>query len=33
MKIPQLACLAWMLGMIEGTDMIGVADGGKGIRE
>ena len=31
--ISQLACVASMLGMREGTDIVGVADGGKGVRE
>ncbi len=31
--IAQLACVASMLGMKEGADIVGVADGGKGVRE
>ena len=31
--ISQLACVASMMGMGEETDVIGVADGGKGVRE
>jgi len=31
--ISQLACVASMVGMGEETDVVGVADGGKGVRE
>ena len=31
--ISQLACVASMVGMAEETEVVGVADGGKGIRE
>jgi hypothetical protein len=31
--VSQLVCVAAMLGMAEETDVVGVADGGKGLRE